>query len=344
MEEKKCYSQPPLLKIEKLCTFFDTHAGLVRAVDGVDIELYPGECLGVVGESGSGKSVTFLSVMGLIKKPGRIASGRIEFDGKELTSLSPRQYRSIRGAKIAMTLQDALTALNPSIKIIDQIAEVLREHDREITAKGKKAIRNRAIEMMQLVGIPDAENRLKDYPHQFSGGMRQRIMIAIALSCKPKLLIADEPTTALDVTIQAQVLNLIADIRKELKMSVIIITHNLGVVSEYTDRTVVMYAGQVVESGFTRDVILNPRHPYSQGLLKSIPRLSELDKKIHPIPGQVADLINLPPQCRFLSRCERQTKECRQEISIRKLGNFSEVRCPKANDQNQETGPISDRI
>ncbi len=331
MEEKTFYNQPPLLKIDKLCTFFDTHAGLVRAVDGVDIELYPGECLGVVGESGSGKSVTFLSVMGLIKKPGRIESGRIEFDGRELTSLTPKQYRSIRGNEIAMTLQDALTALNPSIKIIDQIAEVLKEHDRKITKKGKKAIRDRAVEMMQLVGIPDAENRLKDYPHQFSGGMRQRIMIAIALACKPKLLIADEPTTALDVTIQAQVLNLIADIRKELKMSVIIITHNLGVVSEYTDRTVVMYAGQVVESGFTRDVILNPRHPYSQGLLKSIPRLSELDKKIHPIPGQVADLINLPPQCRFLSRCERQTSECRQEIPIRRLGNFIEVRCPRAN-------------
>ncbi len=332
MEEKTFYNQPPLLKIEKLCTFFDTHAGLVRAVDGVDIELYPGECLGVVGESGSGKSVTFLSAMGLVKKPGRVASGRIEFDGKELTSLSPKQYRSVRGNEIAMTLQDALTALNPSIKIIDQIAEVLKEHDREITTRGKKAIRNRAVEMMQLVGIPDAENRLNDYPHQFSGGMRQRIMIAIALACKPKLLIADEPTTALDVTIQAQVLNLIADIREELEMSVIIITHNLGVVSEYTDRTVVMYAGQVVESGFTRDVILSPRHPYSQGLLKSIPRLSELDKEIHPIPGQVADLINLPPQCRFLSRCSQQTEECRQEIPIRKLGNHSEVRCLRVNE------------
>ncbi len=334
MENNKLYDQPPLLKIEQLCTYFDTHAGLVRAVDGVDIDLYPGECLGVVGESGSGKSVTFLSVMGLIKKPGRIASGSIRFNGTELTGLTPRQYRNIRGKEIAMTLQDALTALNPSIKIIDQIAEVLREHDREIVARGKKAIRERAVEMMRLVGIPDAENRLHDYPHQFSGGMRQRIMIAIALSCKPRLLIADEPTTALDVTIQAQVLNLIADIREELQMSVIIITHNLGVVSEYTDRTVVMYAGQIVESGFTRDVILNPQHPYSQGLLKSIPRLSELDKPIHPIPGQVVDLIKLPSHCRFLARCSRRSEECRQEIPMKIIDDFTKVRCPKTSNQN----------
>jgi oligopeptide/dipeptide ABC transporter ATP-binding protein len=267
--------------------------------------------------------------MGLIKKPGRIASGTIQFDGSELTIFNPRQYRSIRGKEIAMTLQDSLTALNPSIKIINQISEVLKEHDQEIAAQGKTAIKNRAVEMMKLVGIPDAENRLKNYPHQFSGGMRQRIMIAIALACKPKLLIADEPTTALDVTIQAQVLNLIADIRKELKMSVIIITHNLGVVAEYADRTVVMYAGQIVESGFTRDVILNPRHPYSQGLLKSIPRLSELDKAIHPIPGQVSDLVNLPAQCRFFSRCSQRSDECRKDIPIRKLNNHCEVRCIK---------------
>jgi len=327
-------NQPPLLEINNLSTYFDTHSGLVKAVDGVGIKLYPGECLGVVGESGSGKSVTFLSVMGLIKKPGRIASGSIKFDGRELTDLSPRQYRKIRGKEIAMTLQDALTALNPSIKIIDQISEVLREHDKEVKAQGKKAIKNRAVEMMKLVGIPDAKNRLKDYPHQFSGGMRQRIMIAIALACKPKLLIADEPTTALDVTIQAQVLNLIADIRKELNMSVIIITHNLGVVSEYTDKTVVMYAGQIVEKGLTRDVILNPQHPYSQGLLKSIPRLSELDTAIYPIPGQVPDLVNLPAMCRFYSRCSKRSEECKKgDIQIKKLSAHSEVRCLKVTNE-----------
>lgn len=320
-----------LLEIKGLSTYFDTHGGLVKAVDGVGIELSSGECLGVVGESGSGKSVTFLSVMGLIKKPGRIVSGSIRFDGKELMNLTHKQYRKIRGKEIAMTLQDALTALNPSIRIIDQIAEVLKEHDRQIALKGKKAIRNRAVEMMSLVGIPDAENRLKDYPHQFSGGMRQRIMIAIALACKPKLLIADEPTTALDVTIQAQVLNLIADIRKELNMSVIIITHNLGVVSEYTDKTVVMYAGQIVEKGFTRDVILNPQHPYTQGLLKSIPRLSQLDKKIFPIPGQVPELVNLPAMCRYYSRCPIRSDECKNDnIQIRKLSRNCEVRCLKA--------------
>ena len=334
MEKETFNSRSSLLKIENLSTYFDTHGGLVKAVDGVDIKLHPGECLGVVGESGSGKSVTFLSVMGLIKKPGRIASGTIEFDGRELTGFSPRQYRNIRGKEVAMTLQDSLTALNPSIKIIDQISEVLKEHDQLIAAQGKKAIKVRAVEMMKLVGIPDAENRLKDYPHQFSGGMRQRIMIAIALACKPKLLIADEPTTALDVTIQAQVLNLIADIKAELKMSVIIITHNLGVVSEYADRTVVMYAGQIVESGFTREVILNPLHPYTQGLLKSIPRLSELDKAIHPIPGQVSDLVNLPAQCRFFSRCSQRSDECRKDIPITKLSNHREVRCIKVEPQN----------
>jgi len=334
MEKETFNSRSSLLKIENLSTYFDTHGGLVKAVDGVDIKLHPGECLGVVGESGSGKSVTFLSVMGLIKKPGRIASGTIEFDGRELTGFSPRQYRNIRGKEVAMTLQDSLTALNPSIKIIDQISEVLKEHDQMIAAQGKKAIKLRAVEMMKLVGIPDAENRLKDYPHQFSGGMRQRIMIAIALACKPKLLIADEPTTALDVTIQAQVLNLIADIKAELKMSVIIITHNLGVVSEYADRTVVMYAGQIVESGFTREVILNPLHPYTQGLLKSIPRLSELDKAIHPIPGQVSDLVNLPAQCRFFSRCSQRSDECRKDIPITKLSNHREVRCIKVEPQN----------
>ncbi|MBN1381674.1 MAG: ABC transporter ATP-binding protein [Deltaproteobacteria bacterium] len=326
----------PLLKIKNLRTYFDTHAGVVRAVDGIDIDLYPGECLGVVGESGSGKSVAFLSVMGLIKKPGRIASGSIRFEDRELTALNPRQYRDIRGKEIAMTLQDSLTALNPSIKIIDQIAEVLKEHDRDMAAKGPKAIRGWALEMMKLVGIPDAENRLNDYPHQFSGGMRQRIMIAIALSCKPKLLIADEPTTALDVTIQAQVLNLIADIKEELNMSVIIITHNLGVVSEYTDRTVVMYAGQIVESGLTGDVILNPLHPYTKGLLKSIPRLSERDKAIHPIPGQVSGLIEPASQCRFLPRCSEQSETCRTEIPLKTLSGHREVRCIKAKEETDK--------
>jgi len=330
MENQTDKTKSPLLEISDLSTYFHTHSGLVKAVDGVAIKLYPGECLGVVGESGSGKSVTFLSVMGLIKKPGRIASGSIKFDGRELTRLNPKEYRKIRGKEIAMTLQDALTALNPSIRIIDQISEVLKEHDREVSSLGKKAIRNRALEMMHLVGIPDAGNRLKDYPHQFSGGMRQRIMIAIALACKPKLLIADEPTTALDVTIQAQVLNLIADIRKELNMSVIIITHNLGVVSEYTDKTVVMYAGQIVEKGLTRDVILNPQHPYSKGLLKSIPRLSELDKAIYPIPGQVPDLVNFPEMCRFYSRCSKRGEECKKKnIRIRRLNSNTEVRCLK---------------
>ncbi len=319
-----------VLNIRDLKTCFDTRDGMVTAVDGVSLSLERTKCLGVVGESGSGKSVTFASVMGLIKQPGFIAEGSISFEGRELVGLDGAEYRALRGKKIAMTMQDALTALNPAYTVGNQIIEVLLTHDDSLTGPTrarKRQAREKAVDMMRLVGIPSAETRLDDYPHQFSGGMRQRIMIAIALACKPTLLIADEPTTALDVTIQAQVLELIADIRERLGMSVVLITHDLGVVAEHCDRIAVMYAGQVVETGPTWDVIENPQHPYTQGLLGSIPRLSDLSHRIKPIRGTVPNLIDLPPQCRFLERCPHAQGKCRSVIAMRACGPDRQVRC-----------------
>ena len=320
----------PLLAVRDLRTCFRTRSGVVAAVDGVSLEVAPGECLGVVGESGSGKSVTFASVMGLVRQPGWIDRGSIVFSGRELVGLAEPAYRALRGRDLAMTMQDALTALNPALTVGEQIAEVLLLHDERLPRGGRArraAARERAVEMMQRVGIPAAARRLADYPHQFSGGMRQRIMIAIALACRPRLLIADEPTTALDVTIQAQVLELIADMRSQLGMSVVLITHDLGVVAEYCERVAVMYAGQVVEQGPTRAVIDAPRHPYTQGLLASIPRLSALERRIRPIEGQVPSLAGLPPQCRFYSRCERRHDDCRRPIEMRAVAPHRAVRC-----------------
>ncbi|SMG53159.1 peptide/nickel transport system ATP-binding protein/oligopeptide transport system ATP-binding protein/dipeptide transport system ATP-binding protein [Paraburkholderia susongensis] len=319
-----------LLSIRGLRTCFDTSDGLVRAVDGVDLDVFPGECLGVVGESGSGKSVTFASVMGLVRAPGRIESGSIEFAGRELVGMSLKAMRRLRGKEIAMTMQDALAALNPALSVGEQLTEVLYAHDGALAAHGrsrKTEAHRKAVELMQMVGIPSAHERLRDYPHQFSGGMRQRIMIAIALACSPRLLIADEPTTALDVTIQAQVLELIASLRKRLGMSVVLITHDLGVVVEQCDRVAVMYAGQIVETGTARQVIGDPRHPYTRGLLDSIPRLSNLRARVRAIEGQVPDLVNLPDVCRFYSRCPQRTDACRTLIDMRSLSQGRQVRC-----------------
>jgi oligopeptide/dipeptide ABC transporter ATP-binding protein len=327
--------QDAILSIRGLRTAFDTRAGLVRAVDGVDLDVMPGECLGVVGESGSGKSVTFASVMGLVRSPGRIEEGVVLFEGRDLIRLSQPEMRTLRGRDIAMTMQDALTALNPALTVREQIAEVLEAHDETLpTARiaRRRAIEAKSVEMMQLVGIPSAGSRLNDYPHQFSGGMRQRIMIAIALACRPKLLIADEPTTALDVTIQAQVLELIARIRTELGMSVVLITHDLGVVSEYCDRVAVMYAGQIVEQGITGKVIRRPRHPYTRGLLSSIPRLSRERHRIRPIEGQMPDLVGLAPECRFYERCPDRAEVCRTPIEMRYHRDGHQVRCVRAED------------
>jgi oligopeptide/dipeptide ABC transporter ATP-binding protein len=322
-----------LLEVAGLRTVFETRAGDVWAVDGVDVTVNRGECLGIVGESGSGKSVTFASVMGLVRSPGRVAEGSITFDGTDLCALTPDQMRAIRGRDIAMTMQDALTALNPALTVGEQIGEVLEAHDQTLPARGharQKAIRDKSVEMLGLVGIPSAQERLRQYPHEFSGGMRQRIMIAIALACRPKLLIADEPTTALDVTIQAQVLELITDIRQRVGMSVVLITHDLGVVAEHCDRVMVMYAGQVVEQGPTRDVIRDPKHPYTRGLLRSIPRISMRGQPIQPIEGQVPDLIGLSGQCRFMSRCPLAIEACRNPIAMQPIGADRKVRCIRA--------------
>jgi len=319
-----------LLDVRGLRTVFHTRAGEVWAVDGVDVQVRRGECLGIVGESGSGKSVTFASVMGLVRSPGRVAEGQILFEGRDLRALGPRAMRAVRGKEIAMTMQDALTALNPALTVAEQIAEALEAHDETLPARGRArraAIKAKSVEMLGLVGIPSAESRLRQYPHEFSGGMRQRIMIAIALACRPKLLIADEPTTALDVTIQAQVLELITDIRARLGMSVVLITHDLGVVAEHCDRVMVMYAGQVVEAGPTAEVIAHPRHPYTQGLLGSIPRPGLRGQPIRPIEGQVPDLIGMAPQCRFYSRCPQRRDACLAPVAMRAAGEGRMARC-----------------
>ena len=314
----------PLLSIRGLRTSFPTRRGLVRAVDGVDLDVRPGECLGVVGESGSGKSVTFLSGLGLVRPPGRVEAEAIDFLGRDLSRLPPAELRAVRGREIAVTMQDALTALNPSFTVETQIVETIEAHDPVI---GRTAARGRAIEMLRLVGIPDAERRLSAYPHQFSGGMRQRVMVAIALACRPKLLIADEPTTALDVTIQSQVLDLIDDMRATLGMSVVLITHDLGIVAERCDRVAVMYAGQVVETGPTRQVVDAPEHPYTRGLLRSMPRLSHLDEPLTPIDGQVPDPTRLAEGCRFRPRCPSAIEDCIQPIRLRPVAVGREARC-----------------
>jgi len=321
----------PALSIRGLRTHFRTQSGLVKAVDGVDLDVAAGECLGVVGESGSGKSATFASVLGLVRPPGRIAGGSVRYFGRELVGLAPAEMRAIRGKEIAITLQDALTCLNPALRAGEQILETLRRHR---GGEGGAALREEALRMLSLVGIPEPAARLKQYPHEFSGGMRQRVMIAIALACRPRLLIADEPTSALDVTIQAQVLELLAALRRELGMTLVLITHDLGVVAEQCERVAVMYAGQIVETGPTREVIDAPRHPYTRGLIASIPRLGET-RRIRPIEGQVPDLVNLPDECRFLKRCPYARAACRTRVEMTGAGSGREVRCVRA-DELQE--------
>jgi oligopeptide transport system ATP-binding protein len=292
----------PLLVVKNLETQFKTQDGIVKAVNNVSFHVDRGETLGIVGESGSGKSVTSLSIMRLIPNPpGRIVGGQIIFDGDNLLDYTEEEMRHIRGNRIAMIFQDPMTSLNPVLTIGRQITESLELH-MKLTPK---EARNRAVELLQMVGIPGAARRLDDYPHQFSGGMRQRVMIAMALSCNPELLIADEPTTALDVTIQAQILELIQRLQHELGTAVIIITHDLGVVAGMADRVIVMYAGRVVEEGPTEEIFARPRMPYTIGLLRSIPRLDEAEGRIlTPIRGLPPDLINLPQICPFSPRCD----------------------------------------
>jgi len=299
---------PELLHVEDLRTWFRTEAGVVRAVDGVDFSLDAGRTLGVVGESGCGKSVTALSIMRLVEKPGRVQEeSRIVFDGRDLMALDEKELQKVRGADISMVFQEPMTSLNPVHKVGDQIAETVRLH----RGASAKAARARAIEMLDLVGIPEAARRVDDYPHQLSGGMRQRVMIAMALACGPKLVIADEPTTALDVTIQAQILELMIELRERLGMAILLITHDLGVVAEMCDDVVVMYAGRVVERGPVERVFTSPQHPYTEALLQSIPMLGMTQAEpLRVIRGSVPSPLDWPEGCRFRPRCDYAFEKC----------------------------------
>jgi len=301
-----------LIRVNNLVTQFKTESGLVKAVDGISYYIDEQEIIGLVGESGCGKSVSQLSVMQLVSAPGEIAGGEVIFDGQDLLKYKANgpEMRSVRGAKIAMIFQEPMTSLNPVLTIGQQLTEMLELHMK----MNDDAARKRAIELMGLVGIPGAENRIDDYPHHFSGGMRQRVMIAMALSCNPRVIIADEPTTSLDVTTQAQLLELMKDMVQRFRASLIIVTHNLGVVARYAQRIYIMYAGRIVESGTTKDIFANPHHPYTIGLLKGIPRLDEEEgTKLVPIDGLPPNLINMPPTCAFLPRCSYKLDKCARE-------------------------------
>ena len=305
-------SSETLLRVLDLVVEFDTDQGVVRAVDGVSFDLQPGETMGLVGESGCGKTVTGLALLGLIPSPpGRIVSGSIEFLGQDLTALAENELRKIRGSDISMIFQEPMTALNPVFRIGNQMSDVLRLHQ----GLSRRQARAAAIEMLAKVGIPDPGQRVDDYPHQLSGGMRQRVMIAMALSCGPKLLVADEPTTALDVTTQAQVLEQITKLQREFGMAMILVTHDLGVVAETCQKAIVMYCGRIVENSPIAPMFESPRHPYTAGLLASIPRVrAERVKELPVIPGIVPDLLHLPTGCRFADRCSKVQGRCRQSI------------------------------
>jgi oligopeptide/dipeptide ABC transporter ATP-binding protein len=316
-----------IISVENLKTYFYTEDGTVPAIDGVSFEVKRGETLAIVGESGSGKSVTSLSIMRLIPQPpGKIVNGDIKFNGDSLLIKSEKEMRSIRGNRISMIFQEPMTSLNPVYKIGDQISESIIIHQK----KTKKEALTEAINLLNLVGIPEPERRINQYPHELSGGMRQRVMIAIALACQPELLIADEPTTALDVTIQNQILQLMKNLKKKINMSIMLITHDLGVVAEMADSVVVMYAGQVVEQGDVYTIFENPKHPYTEGLLKSMPSAEKRVGKLYAIEGVVPNPLNLPQGCRFAARCEYATSLCYDFMpEIQKVGDEEAVRCWK---------------
>ena len=300
-----------LLEVKDLRTYFQTDDGLVKAVDGISFQLQRGETLGIVGESGSGKSVTNLSIIRLVQEPpGKIVSGEVIFKGQDILLLPPDAVRKIRGRRIAMIFQDPMTSLNPFMKISKQLMEMTQLH----LGHTKEQAYEHAVKMLETVGIPDARTRANSYPHEFSGGMRQRVMIAMALSCEPELLIADEPTTALDVTIQAQILELIKKLKQETGTSVILITHDLGVVAGMTDHVIVMYAGKIFEQATTKELFARPGNPYTKGLLRSVPDPTAEQGKLYQIPGLPPDVAHLKPGCPFAERCERAEEICRREF------------------------------
>jgi peptide/nickel transport system ATP-binding protein len=317
----------PLLDIKGLKTYFFTRKGVVKAVDGVDLSLNEGDTLGLVGESGCGKTVTALSIMRLISEPiGRITEGSINFEGSDLVKATESEMRKIRGNRISMIFQEPMTSLNPVLKVGDQISEAIQLHQ----DVSKKEAWDRSIDMLRLVGIPSPESRVKEYPHQLSGGMRQRVMIGMALSCHPKLMIADEPTTALDVTIQAQILDLISRLKERVGSSILLITHNLGVVAEVAQYVGVMYAGYIVEYADVIHLFKEPKHPYTVGLFQSIPKKKRSAKRerLQAIPGLVPDLLELPKGCKFQDRCSRVFQRCEEDAPpLLMLGNGHQVRC-----------------
>lgn len=314
-----------ILEVRNLQTYFFTDEGISKPVDGVDFTIHKGETLGIVGESGCGKSMTSLSILRLIASPpGKIVGGEILFKGQDLLKKTEAEMRSIRGNEISMIFQEPMTSLNPVYSVGEQIAEVFRLHQQ----LGKKEAWEKAVEMLQLVGIPSPEKRVKQEPHELSGGMRQRVMIAMALACHPEILIADEPTTALDVTIQAQILELMKSLQKELGMGIIMITHDLGVVSETCDRVAVMYAGKIVEYTDTKELFENPKHPYTLGLLNSLPRMDQDQEELQAIKGSVPSPFHLPSGCRFAPRCPHATELCNHSLpELQDVGNGSKVRC-----------------
>jgi peptide/nickel transport system ATP-binding protein len=316
-------AKQPILKVDNLHTQFHTDNGISRAVDGVSFELYPGKTLGLVGESGCGKSVTSLSIMRLLSHPGRISEGSVFFGDRNLISLSESDMRNVRGNDIAMIFQEPMTSLNPVYTCGFQIDEAVRRHQ----GLNARDAREKTLDMLRLVGIPAPEQRANEYPHQLSGGMRQRVMIAMALSCTPEVLIADEPTTALDVTIQAQILALLSDLQKRLHMAVLMITHDLGVIAEVADEVAIMYGGQIVEFGPVDAIFHNPKHPYTQGLLASVPRLDQKRGRLSVIRGTVPSPTHFPEGCRFASRCEFAQDQCRLQPQWVEIGRAHRTAC-----------------
>ena len=302
-------SETPLLQVKNLHTSFFTDAGEVRAVNGISYNLDAGKVLGIVGESGSGKSVSAYSVLRILTDTGRVTEGEVLFKGENILNYTEQQMQKFRGSRISIIFQDPMTCLNPTFSIGSQLREAIRIH----TDRNKEEIQARALEMLQLVGVNEPEKRLKQYPHELSGGMRQRVMIAMALACEPDILIADEPTTALDVTIQAQILELMQDLQQKLGMAIIMITHDLGVIADMCDEIIVMYGGKVCERGTADEIFYNPRHEYTKGLIRSIPRISEKHERLVPISGSPVDLLNLPKGCAFAARCDHAMKICLEQ-------------------------------